>query len=551
MFSPWTISSVIILLLAFTLYLLYLRSRNSRKIFPGIELALAICVYLVLCLSFHKFIVDDVYISLRYARNLAEGYGLVFNTDSSNIVEGYSNFLWVIMESVLFLFKIKTEEILKVISAVGVIFGAACVVIIYKITHLLTEDKRTAVIAALFLCAVPEFAFWAIGGLETSMYIFWLLAGIYSYIIEKRNDKLHLISMTCLVMAALSRPEGLFFALALLLWDVSSGVVFSRNSPTSSRLRTRQTLSAIATFCLLYSIYFLWRYDYYGYLFPNTFYAKKISDFDEVLHRIRQSSVFFVRMFPFFALACIGYARIRRTATHEKHMLLFMMFVLMGFAFAARNEWMPGYRYELPFVPLLTVFFAAGINHVLSFRLTSSDSRIPQPVLRFSVLFFLILYQVYPFIELRKKGDKFSSQLNRAHVPLGKWLKEHATPNASYASWDMGAVPYYSELPHIIDINSEGLLNPHTTMKGYDVGHILSGKPNFLVLPANTPYTRPREILDFYTHQKFIDDYVFLFSVSFIDEYLLNVYIHKDVRLHDLAIKEGHRIANESRQMLD
>ena len=551
MLNSWTISGTIILLLAFALYLLFFRSDYNRQRFPVILLVLAISTYLILAFSFHWFIVDDVYISLRYARNLAEGYGLVFNTDKSNVVEGYSNFLWVIMESVLFLFRMKTDEILKVISAVGVLFGAACIVLIYKITHLLTANKRTAIIAALFLCAVPEFAFWAIGGLETSMYIFWLLAGIYRYLIEKRNTRLHIGSMICLVMASLTRPEGLFFALVFILWEVINGLVFNRNIESSRRLRIRQTISAVATFGLLYSIYFLWRYDYYGHFFPNTFYAKKISNPEEVLHRIRQSSVFFVRMFPFFALACIGYAQIRSTPAREKIMVMLLMFVLMGFSFAARNEWMPGHRYELPFVPLLMVFFAAGINHILSYRLTPGDSGLPKPLLRFSVLFFLILFQAHPFIELGKKGNKLSRQLNRAHVPFGKWLKEHANPGASYASWDMGAIPYYSELPHIIDINSEGLLNVQTTQGGYDVGKLLSGNPSFLVLPPNTSYTRPREILDFYTHPKLLSDYEFLFCISFIEEYVLNVYIHKDVRLHDLARKEGLRIADESRQMLD
>ena len=551
MLNSWTISGAIILLLALALYLLFRRSDYNRQKFPVLILALAISAYLILCFSFHWFIVDDVYISLRYARNLAQGHGLVFNTDNSNVVEGYSNFLWVLMESVLFLFQMKIDEILKVISAVGVLFGAACIVLIYKLTLLLTDNKRTAIIAALFLSAVPEFAFWAIGGLETSMYIFWLLAGIYRYIIEKRNSRLHIGSMICLVMASLSRPEGLFFAVALILWEVINGLVFNRSAESSKRLRIRQTLSAVTTFCLLYAVYFLWRYNYYGHFFPNTFYAKKISNIEEILHRIRQSSVFFVRMFPFFALACIGYAQIRNTAAREKIMLMLLMFVLMGFSFAARNEWMPGHRYELPFVPLLIIFFAAGINHILSFGLTTRDAAISKPLLRFSVLFFLILFQAHPYIELGKKGNKLSRQLNRAHVPFGKWLKEHANHDASYASWDMGAIPFYSELPHIIDINSEGLLNVQTTQGGYDVGKLLSSNPSFLVLPPNTSYTRPREILDFYTHPKLLSDYEFLFSISFIEEYVLNVYIHKDVRLHDLALKEGLRIADESRQMLD
>ena len=43
------------------------------------------------------FLVDDAFISFRYARNLALGHGLVFNVGESPPVEGYTNFLWVLM----------------------------------------------------------------------------------------------------------------------------------------------------------------------------------------------------------------------------------------------------------------------------------------------------------------------------------------------------------------------------------------------------------------------------------------------------------------------
>src|SRR5512143_3483048 len=39
---------------------------------------------------------DDAYISFRYARNFADGHGLVFNPGQPP-VEGYSNFLWVVL----------------------------------------------------------------------------------------------------------------------------------------------------------------------------------------------------------------------------------------------------------------------------------------------------------------------------------------------------------------------------------------------------------------------------------------------------------------------
>jgi len=43
------------------------------------------------------FVVDDAFISFRYAQNLLDGHGLVFNPGEQ--VEGYSNLLWILLTS--------------------------------------------------------------------------------------------------------------------------------------------------------------------------------------------------------------------------------------------------------------------------------------------------------------------------------------------------------------------------------------------------------------------------------------------------------------------
>ena len=44
-----------------------------------------------------NFVCDDAFISFRYARNLADGLGLRYNLGVEPPVEGYSNFLWVLL----------------------------------------------------------------------------------------------------------------------------------------------------------------------------------------------------------------------------------------------------------------------------------------------------------------------------------------------------------------------------------------------------------------------------------------------------------------------
>src|SRR5215208_1233784 len=43
----------------------------------------------------YPFVIDDAFISFRYAANLAHGHGLVFNPGER--VEGYTDFLWTVL----------------------------------------------------------------------------------------------------------------------------------------------------------------------------------------------------------------------------------------------------------------------------------------------------------------------------------------------------------------------------------------------------------------------------------------------------------------------
>src|SRR5436189_992982 len=62
---------------------------------PWVALGAAIVWLLVREWHYAGWMDDDAFISFRYAQNLAEGNGLVFNPGER--VEGYTNFLWVLL----------------------------------------------------------------------------------------------------------------------------------------------------------------------------------------------------------------------------------------------------------------------------------------------------------------------------------------------------------------------------------------------------------------------------------------------------------------------
>ena len=73
-----------------------------RRGVRGARLDLFLLLWVPHALLVHRFwfLADDAFISFRFARNLALGHGLRYNLGAHVPVEGYSNFLWVIICSV-------------------------------------------------------------------------------------------------------------------------------------------------------------------------------------------------------------------------------------------------------------------------------------------------------------------------------------------------------------------------------------------------------------------------------------------------------------------
>ncbi len=349
---------------------------------------MSIVMFVLLGLNFYNALVDDVYISLRYARNLAEGHGLVFSTDGSKPVEGYTNFLWVLMEAPLFLLNMSDEDIVNTIRISGTVFGVGVILVTYALMRLMGFEKRISLAAIIFLCVVPEFAFWSVGGLETTMYMFWLLLGVYRYIYERKAGKSHAWSIVFFFLLALTRPEGLFIAGGVIAFHLLFAVLNIKKDPAGAKASFLKMLPGIIIFIVLYGGYFLWRYDMYGYMFPNTYYAKKVSYLGQLFNRWNQMSSFVLTLFPFLAVAVIGFFQFQKRFLQEKLLLSALLVVLVGFCFVARCEWMPGHRYELPFVPFLMVFFAAGLGKVLFNDLPHWNAKLNTKIVPVAVLFF-------------------------------------------------------------------------------------------------------------------------------------------------------------------
>jgi arabinofuranosyltransferase len=203
---------------------------------------------------------DDAYISYRYAQNLVQGAGLVFNPGER--VEGYSNFLYVLMMAPAFLM---THGLgVYVYSSV---FNLLCALGAYWIFRkwICRSFSPPVIALASFLFVVcPVIWLWAASGMET----IWIL--MIQLVIWAKTERCARPDATardviilCFAIAAsvLSRADGFILPLLALGYLLLKG-------------RYKTLAWCAVTFGVVTIAYVMWRYSYYGYFLPNTYYAK-------------------------------------------------------------------------------------------------------------------------------------------------------------------------------------------------------------------------------------------------------------------------------------
>ena len=287
---------------------------------------------------------DDAYISFRYARNLAQGMGLGFNEGER--VEGYSNFLWVLILSLFFKMGFNLPLISKIL---GALFSISTLVVTYQISRFLTTKKPILnTIPVMLLAFSGSLALHSVNGLETAMFSFLVNASIWLYLRGLSRSRCLYCSAFFLFLAALTRHEALLiFCMTLMHY------LYIKKGTLSWHKQEEYLWIFIPS--LLYLVYFLWRYNYYGYLLPNTFYAKKADLWSD----IKLGSLYFGKFLTSVG-GIIGFLGLpiiflkRRSKQNWEAYLVGTVFIYSLYIVFVGGDGFPLLRF---FVPVLPIFY--------------------------------------------------------------------------------------------------------------------------------------------------------------------------------------------------
>jgi hypothetical protein len=298
------------------------------------------------------FLVDDAYIGFRYALNLAHGHGLVWNPGEP--VEGYTNLLWVLLLSP---FAALGLDLVVPAAVLGTLAGCGAIEVLRRVSWRALGPRRPLLhgFAGLLLATNPTFVYWAVSGMETPLFAFLVLLSAHLLSLQEHRPSVAPMLSVTLVAAYFTRPEG------LLVTGVLFAVEWMRPSGSTaafSLARLRPLAVPAGVLATTVAIHVSLRLAYYGYLLPNTFYAKVILNQMTLARGLAHLSGFLVRggVLVLPGLFALWRARASlRAVLWQGYALLFTYgayLLLIGGDFP---EW---YRFYAPLLPIPFVALA-------------------------------------------------------------------------------------------------------------------------------------------------------------------------------------------------
>ena len=397
---------------------------------------------------------DDAFISFRYAANLVDGHGLVFNVGER--VEGYTNFLWVIF---LAFGKWLGFDIPALARGLGYFFSLATlgsIVVFGKTVFGLDRFGTATAIVMLGTCAV--FSAWGGSGMEVSMLSFLILSSVGAYCIANagKNQKLwYIVTGLTLSLVCMTRPDGVLLVFVLF----GNGLFTLKGRKTS-----RAIWWMILTFVTIFGSYFAWRYSYYGFLLPNTFYAKVGTTQAQLVRGLIYVGQFVWAVWPLLALAMLAVLRQWRRLTSVVTLCVAYVVIQTVYVILVGGDIMPAFRFFAPILPLLVILAGIGVNSIMVPRWIAAVVIVA--VCGYNVLQMYTSPQIAGHIE----RDRVAFEGKE----VGLWLKAHVPPGTLIATNTAGSIPYYSELPTIDMLGLNDVHIAHRQMPDMgtgDAGH--------------------------------------------------------------------------------
>jgi hypothetical protein len=496
---------------------------NQKFPFPDWVLTLSILLlvagvtFLFLTPNYVEFPMDDTYIHLIYAENLAET-GKLFFSFPDEVGVGATSILWVLLLAAGHALGVSTYFLAKFLGVVSLAAAAVGLFLLLR-EHL---GRPLSLFSVFLMVVVGNLAWFSLSGMETMLFV---ALGILSLLAYKQN-RWGWVGIS-LGLMILTRPEGIVLAVALSIVEL-----------LQHRRLPRHLVYAGVITSLIAAPWFIYLYLRSGHYLPTSGVGKHLTHGFAVKYILDKNPIF--PSFPYLPyLTYIG---------------AWLAF-LLGFTFGgmslpapklpivlAPSSGIPDFEISM-WAPIAWVLISALL--LLAFRrvvrvrqwLTwlSSNSRRPLIILVIWILLHNVLFMVYmpvpgtasrygainhvfiwiavvyglwelsnrKFLQLGLAGalaviglfnmfywdSVYSANIEHmkaVRIQSAHYIRDYIPPGELCAASDIGAIRYHSERP-IIDLGA--LVDPEVSqyfLNGNGDQYLIDKKASCLVIPGRS-----------------------------------------------------------------
>ena len=410
-------------------------------------LILALLLFARRCLQHGGYFAEDAYISFRFAENLANGEGLVWNPGGER-VEGYTSPLHVALLAAMVAIGLPIGTVALAIGVLSVLGLTAIYVLLMR-----REAGAIAPLAALVFGGYlvdARLAVHATAGLDTTMYMFLLALNFVVALrfIDAPGSRNAALLALINLFSLLGRPDA---APYIATQGIVLGIAALRR-PDRALLRW-----VAASYGMLVAIglaYLGFKLAYFGYVLPNPFYVKANEPAE--LHGLSSIIRFFREMkwlVPFWVLIFFSDRALlaswwRRPESPLKvALLLGPPAGLLAYLITVYPEvnYLSRFEYAAYFFFFTATGFALSLGRPLEMRLERMKPAAAIAAAALSIVLLGGLYKAFgiwfPWFEIVENGY---------YRPLGTALASTGLgPHAKLIFDSAGVVPYVSRFTHI------------------------------------------------------------------------------------------------------
>jgi len=421
------------------------------RIEPWVVIALAALVAILFYLIVSKLIfrigfpLDDTWIHLTYARNLAEHGEWAFQLGQRSA--GSTAPLWTVLLSIGFLIGLAPYVWTYLLGWVVLTLLA---IYAENLARKLVPSYRSRIPwTGLFFVFAWHLTWAAVSGMETLLHGLLVLAVLGALISGSRRY------LTLGLLAGLSiwvRPDGLTLVAPILF------VALLSEGPW--HMRGQAIWKTLLGFSSLFFLYWRFKLAFSGNPMPNTFYAKQaeygVSWLSRSLAERISDYLWPILASPFLALIPGAFIWLVKNIRARNWGVLASLIWFSGYIviYFAR---LPAYQHGRYIIPALPILYLWGILGLL--EITSSLKVNKRVVLVWQTV-TVVLTITFAFIGARQNAyDVFL--IESEMVTTAKWVEQNLPSDARLAVHDIGALGFYVQNP-LVDM--AGLITPEVVL---------------------------------------------------------------------------------------